>query len=280
MQLPQITLPQIDLPFNIPLLMHPPIIHFLIAIPVIVLLLELVNLILRKRAIGTTSFFLLILTVVAAVAAYLTGSVDGKEAYPLLSDMAQSELKEHKLLGTYLLIFSVVVLVFKILSSATKKGIIKALYMLLLIGFVAGLFYQGKEGGDLVYKYGVNVEKVQDLESDLDDAKEEIEELEENAPTPAPQKSEAPSTPQKTLIDGKPVEEKKPDTATEVEAQKAEPASSSLDTEKTEKAVEEKVTEIKESTAGAVKSAIDTGSSEAKEQIKSAVDAVVPGIIQ
>jgi len=179
MELPVIKIPAIELPFNIPVLLHPPIDHFIIALPVIILLLEIVNLIAKKRAIGVTSFFLLILTVVAAVAAYLTGSVDGKEAFPLLSEAAQSELKEHKLLGTYLMLASVVVLVFKLLSSMIQKGLMKALYLLVLILFVVGILKQGKEGGELVYEYGVNVQKVQELDSDLDDVKEELEEAEE-----------------------------------------------------------------------------------------------------
>jgi len=179
MELPAIKLPQIDLPFDIPELMHPPIDHFLIALPVIILLLELVNLIVKKRAIGVTSFFLLLLTVVVAVAAYFTGSVDGKEAFPLLSEAAQGELKAHKLLGTYLMFASVIVLLFKLFSSMIQRGLIKALYLLVLILFVVGILKQGKDGGELVYEYGVNVQKVQELDSDLDDLKEELEDAED-----------------------------------------------------------------------------------------------------
>ncbi len=167
--------------FDIPLLMHPPIVHFIIAIPVIVLFLEIINIVVKKRTIGVISFLLLILAVVAVVAAYLTGNVDGKEAFPLLSETVQGELKEHKLLGTYLILASAVVLVFKLLSAMIGRGLMKALYLLVLILFVAGILKQGKEGGELVYTYGVNVEKVQELDTELDDLKEEIEELKEEA---------------------------------------------------------------------------------------------------
>jgi len=192
MELPAIKLPQVELPFDIPVLMHPPVDHFIIALPVIILLLEIVNLIVKKRAIGVTSFFLLVLTVVAAAAAYLTGSVDGKEAFPLLSEAAQGELKEHKLFGIYLMLASAVVLVFKLLSVMISRGLMKGLYLLVLILFVAGILKQGKEGGELVYKYGVNVEKVQELDSELFDVKEELEELQaENEKTPVTKAVEA-----------------------------------------------------------------------------------------
>jgi len=181
MELPSLPfkLPEITLPFDIPVLMHPPVDHFVIAIPVIVLLLEIMNLFVKKRAIGVTSFFLLLLGVAAAVAAYLTGTTDGKEAFDALTQAGQADLKAHKLLGTYLMFASVVVLVFKLLSAMVQRGLMKALYFLILILFVIGLVKQGKEGGELVYKYGANVERVQDLDSELFDTNEEIDELKE-----------------------------------------------------------------------------------------------------
>jgi len=174
-------IPELALPFDLPVLMHPPVDHIVIALPLVVLLLEIVNLFIKKRAIGVTSFFLLLLTVVAAIAAYYTGSVDGKEAFEALSQTAQSELNTHKQLGTYLMLASMIVLFFKLLSSMVRRGLMKALYLLILILFVAGILKQGKEGGELVYKYGVNVEKVSTMESEVFDLKEEIETLKEQA---------------------------------------------------------------------------------------------------
>jgi uncharacterized membrane protein len=179
MELPAITLPKVELPFDIPVLLHPAVDHFAIALPVVILLLELMNLILRKKAIGGVSFFLILLTVVVSVGAYFTGLVDGKEAYPALTEAAKEALSEHKLLGTYLMLASGVVLLFKLLAMITGKGIIKGLYILILIAFVAGIFDQGKEGGELVYKYGINVEQVKVLDDELFDLKEELEEATE-----------------------------------------------------------------------------------------------------
>lgn len=177
MTLPAITLPKVELPFNIDVLLHPPVVHFMIALPVVILLLELINLIMKKKAIGGVSFFLIFLTMFIAAGAYLTGLVDGKEAYPALGEAAKTALSEHKLLGTYLLIASAVVFVFKFLSAVTGNGIMKSLYLLVLIIFVAGIFKQGQEGGELVYTHGMNVEQVKTLDDELFDVKEELEEL-------------------------------------------------------------------------------------------------------
>ena len=179
MTLSKITLPKVELPFDIPVLLHPLTDHFLIAIPVVILLLELMNLMMKKKAVSGVSFFLILLTIMAALAAYFTGLVDGKEAYPGLAEEAKTALTNHKLLGTYVMLASGVVLLFKLISMMTGSKIIKSLYLLVLIVFILALFKQGKEGGELVYTHGLNVELVKELKDDLSDAEEELEEAEE-----------------------------------------------------------------------------------------------------
>lgn len=217
MTLPDITsyIPKVELPFDIPVLLHPLVVHFMIAVPVIVLLLELTNIITKKKAVGVVSFVLLLLTVIAAVGAYLTGLVDGKETFDVLTEAGKEALTEHKLLGTYLLLASVVVLLFKLLSAAISSGIMKSLYILVLIAFVLGIFNQGKDGGELVYEHGMNVaqvktldDKVFDLEEALEEAKEKMVQSEKKPeetvpPQPVPEviKEETPeeTTPVETI---------------------------------------------------------------------------------
>jgi uncharacterized membrane protein len=175
MTLPEIVLPKIVLPFDIPVLLHPAVVHFLIAIPVVILLLEIMNLMMKKKAVGGVSFFLILLVVVAAIGAYFTGLTDGKEAFPALSEAAKSELGEHKLFGTYLLLGSAVLLFLKLLAMTGNK-VLKGLYILVLIAFVVLMFKQGKEGGELVYEHGLNVQAVQALDDEIFDLKEELEE--------------------------------------------------------------------------------------------------------
>jgi len=249
MELPAIKIPEIPLPFDIPVLLHPPVDHFIIALPIVVLMLEIINLFAKKKAIGVVSFFLIILTVVAAVAAYFTGSVDGKEAWDLLSQAGQADLKEHKLLGTYLMLASAVVLLFKLLSAMIQRGLMKGLFLLILIIFVAGILKQGKEGGELVYKYGANVERVQALDDELFDVQEELDELkEEVAKTPVTKAVEA-------------VKEKAAEVKEAVETKTAEVA----------EAVEKKVEEVQEKVADTVE-ATTAKVEEKAEETKEAVE--------
>jgi len=177
--LPAISIPEIPLPLEIPEIIHPAIVHFAIAIPVVILLLEIYNLAAKRRTISAFSLFLLIVVAVAIFGAYLTGGVDGKATWDMLSSDGQAELKAHKLLGIYLVYGSLFLVLLKLLVMAIRKNVGRIFFILVLLGFIVATLYQGKEGGELVYKHGANIEKVADMSSDGDDVKEELEEAEE-----------------------------------------------------------------------------------------------------
>jgi uncharacterized membrane protein len=177
-------LPIPPLPVEIPLLMHPVVAHFAIAIPAIVLLLELVNLIARKRAISVTSIAFLFLAMFVYVGLFLTGKTDGSEGYALLNETAQADFKAHKLMGLYLIYATAVVFVVKALAMMIKHTAAKVLFIVILIAFVSFNMLQGKSGGNLVYHHGMNVaatseanELAEDLQDEAEDLNAKIEEL-------------------------------------------------------------------------------------------------------
>jgi uncharacterized membrane protein len=185
MNLPVIPdLPIPPLPIEIPLLMHPAVVHFAIAIPIVILLLELVNIFMKRRAISVTSLLLMLLTMIVFVVVYVTGKTDGSEGYMLLNEAAQADFKEHKLIGLYLVYGTAVLFVLKLLSML-GIGLFRFLFTLVLIGFVGANLLQGKKGGNLVYNHGMNITAVNEagntidyLNDDIADLEEEIEALE------------------------------------------------------------------------------------------------------
>jgi uncharacterized membrane protein len=175
------TLPAIDipfkLPFDVPLLVHPIFVHFAVAIPIIVLLIELVNLKARNRAVSLTSLFLLTLAMIVYVGAFYTGKADGSEAFALLNEDAKNDLKFHKLLGTYLVYGTGVLFLLKVMAMAIKQNWARTLFLLILVVFLGLLLKQGEEGGELVYKHGVNVKPVSELQDKIDDLQYDIDDL-------------------------------------------------------------------------------------------------------
>jgi len=160
MSLPPLTIPQFPLPFEMPEMIHPVFVHFAVALPVLVLLIELINLFAKKRALGVMSFFLMLLIAAVFVGAYLTGSTDGKAAKAFLSPEAKELLLGHKQLGIYLVYASGLLMLFKLFSVLIRKTAIRVLFFLVLIVFTVAVFNEGKKGGALVYQYGVNVKSV------------------------------------------------------------------------------------------------------------------------
>ena len=178
MSLPNITIP-VELPIDIPTLLHPAIVHFVIAIPVVIILLEIINLFFKKRTLSVFSLFLVIVLAVVMSMAYFTGVVDGKETFMALASEGQAELKEHKLLGIYLTYGALALVALKLLFMVFSKTVARLFFLLILIGFTAVILKQGKEGGELVYTYGANNEAVNNVQSELDDLQDEYDELEE-----------------------------------------------------------------------------------------------------
>ncbi|NPA60556.1 MAG: hypothetical protein GXO30_08895 [Epsilonproteobacteria bacterium] len=175
-------LPKLDippLPFEVPLLMHPVAVHFVIAIPVLVIVLEIFNLVFKRRVLNIISSLLLVTLSAIYLVLYVTGKVDGSEAFALLSDEAKEAFNAHVHLGTYIIYSSILLIVFKVMALLFKKPAIKALYLIVILAFIGVNFIQGKSGGELVYVHGMNVKAVLDATNEVDDLQENLEELNE-----------------------------------------------------------------------------------------------------
>ena len=176
MQLPDIAIP-LTLPFGVPLMLHPGVVHFAMALPVVVLALELANLLFKRRALSVTSLVLLLVTAVVYLAAYFTGKADGSEASTLLDPGAQEALKIHRILGTYLAYGLLVPLVFKLTAMLLRQKWARGALIVTLVMFISFMFKQGYDGGELVYRYGVNVKAVTEARKSAAAANETIREL-------------------------------------------------------------------------------------------------------
>jgi len=171
MNLPPINLPKIPIPFEVPQMMHPCIIHFAIALPVVILFLEIINLIVKKRTIGVISFLLALLASTAAIAAYMTGSMDANLAN------IDTVIQAHKNLGAYVVILSMVVVLFKLFSVMIKTGIVKAMYLMILMVFVGFVANETMSGKVLVYQDGINIKPLANIKSLNKDLNIKINEL-------------------------------------------------------------------------------------------------------
>ncbi len=157
MNLPQISLPHIPFEVAFPHLVHPCIIHLVVALPVVILLLEIINLFTKNRGIGIISFFLMLLLGLTALFAYKSGTVDAETAKKAVSSDVANLIAEHKLLAVYIIYGSVVLVALKILSIMFRNTATRILLLLFLVIFTLMMVNQSKRGKALVYVHGVNV---------------------------------------------------------------------------------------------------------------------------
>ncbi|MDD3775873.1 MAG: hypothetical protein PHV08_07965 [Sulfurovaceae bacterium] len=178
MGLPEINISFLDELVSLPVHMHPPIIHFVVALPVIILLIELFNLVFRRKILDVLNFGLLALLLIFMIGAYISGVTDGKEAWDLLDENGQEALKAHKTFGIYIILFGfVAVAIFKVVSLLSRSMIFNVLYMLILALFVVLILKQAKDGGELVIVHGANIQKVKALDDKLFDLESAYEDL-------------------------------------------------------------------------------------------------------
>lgn len=166
MTLPTVSIPNIPLPFKIPEMMHPFFVHFSIALPAVVIILEIINLFYKRRTIGILSFVFMLLLSIVLFMAYLTGVTDAQIAKDTLNPQAKDILMAHKQLGIYIVYASTILVLFKLFSIVIRKTVMRVLFLLVLLVFIASTLTQGKKGGELVYKYGVNVKSSQVTKSE------------------------------------------------------------------------------------------------------------------
>ncbi len=291
-------LPAVDIPLkladygiHLPVHLHPVVVHFAVSLPIILLFIEILNLFMKRRALSVTTTLLIFLIAFIFLGAYFTGKADGKEAFAYLSSAGQEELKEHKLLGIYLVYSTAVLLLFKLIAFFVKKWWSKALYLLILIGFIAVVVLQGKDGGELVYEYGANVKAVQTLEDKVEALEEEIDKLKasknssvqesakeesvkeekEAKEKEAKEKESKEETPKKEEAASEPKEESKAVTKESVKSEsvKEEPSKSAEAEQKEAKKIEEgKKEEVKEKPL-ANESSVQESKKEAVEENKS-----------
>lgn len=160
------------------MLLHPPLTHFAIVLPVVTSVFGLLYLLSRKEGLSKITAGMLVVTALVLIAAWYTGSKAGPEIYDYLSSAGKHELIEHKNLGLYLAIAFTVIALIGFLGYQFKKFAIEVVAILLLFVATGMTFLQGKHGGDIVYNHGMPF-KAYSMEVSLKEATATAEEAEE-----------------------------------------------------------------------------------------------------
>jgi len=166
------------------MMLHPATVHFAMVLPLVAAVFGLIYLIKRDEAMSKLSSRVTVVSAIAMIVAWYTGSQAGPEVYDYLSESGQHELLEHKTLGLYLAIAMSVIALLKFVGCQLKSFMLEALAIVLLLGATAVTFAQGKDGGEIVYNHGMPFkaqmiqESLKDAQNDADEAEEDSEKVE------------------------------------------------------------------------------------------------------
>ncbi len=140
--------------------LHPPVVHFAIALTITGILFEVLYFIFRLKSLKHAGFWTFMFGVIAVWVAMLTGD----QAAELVEDNVYGTAKE--LLENHEEIGEILPWIFTVLGGMRLFMFFREIKFLRLIFLVLGLLsiglvgYQGNLGGKMVYEYGVGV-KVQ-----------------------------------------------------------------------------------------------------------------------
>jgi len=137
------------------MMIHPASVHFAMVLPVVAAAFGVAYMISKKEILSKITARTTLVAALAMIVAWYTGNQAGPQIFEYLSEAGKHELLEHKELGLYLAIAMAIIALMQIAGCRLKKFALQSLATLLLIGAMLTTFLQGKDGGEIVYNYGM-----------------------------------------------------------------------------------------------------------------------------
>ncbi len=165
---------------DIPTLLHFPIVHFATAFLVIAILLEIINIFFKRRALSLFSLLVIVLVASLMILAYLTVGVNEKELIMIVSDSGKSGLAEYKEFGTYLAYGALILILLKLLFMTLSSAMTRLSFAIILIGYLILTVNQTTKGILLKQMHGIDTQVMTTSESKIDELKEKYTKLKES----------------------------------------------------------------------------------------------------
>jgi len=145
--------------------LHPKMVHFPIALLLTYSLLEVIGIIIKKESFTKAASIVLVLGLVGALAAVLTGNQADEVAETLFDknvNIPLGKISAHETYATYTLWYFAALFFLRIFLILKKKFAGKIQYIFILLALIGStlVFLTGLKGGELVYKHGVGTEVI------------------------------------------------------------------------------------------------------------------------
>lgn len=136
--------------------LHPPFVHFVVALPVAAFFSQMTYLATRETGYSKAAFRIMAMTFLASLFALYTGMSDAQrvlDGHHLLP-AGLSLLATHKTLGIITVVLLLVTTIIKWLAVSRDSLPLEKVAVLFIVLTVLTVLYQGRQGGTLVYQHG------------------------------------------------------------------------------------------------------------------------------
>jgi uncharacterized membrane protein len=140
---------------------HPLIVHFPIALIIVVFILDLLGAVSRRKSLVSAANVLSIFAALAAVAAVVSGLIAAKSVWH--TDAAHELIELHETIGFAVLGAALISLIFRpAIKKKKSKGSLLWIAVIISLAAAALVGYEGYLGGEIVYRHGAGVLKAQE----------------------------------------------------------------------------------------------------------------------
>ncbi len=161
------------------MMLHPATAHFAMVLPIVAAVFGIAYLIVKTETMSKITSRITLVSALAMIGVWYTGSQAGPQIYDYLSEAGQATLIAHKNLGLYLAIALSIVAVIQLVACKLQKHLIQVVAVLLLVAISAVTMFQGKLGGEIVYNHGTPFKSYMIMDS-LTEAAANAEEAEDD----------------------------------------------------------------------------------------------------
>ncbi|PLY10255.1 MAG: hypothetical protein C0628_09905 [Sulfurimonas sp.] len=142
-------------------ILHPPFVHFVVALPVIALFSQFTFFITKDKAYSKAAFRIVGFAMLASFLAIISGIEDAQKimANKNIIQEGVSSLNSHKIFGFIVVATLIATSIVKWLAISKDSLLYENVSLVLIVVLLIVSLYQGRSGGILVYKYSAGIDK-------------------------------------------------------------------------------------------------------------------------
>jgi len=140
-------------------ILHPPFVHFVVALPLIALFSQFTYVITKDKAYSKAALRIIAFAFLASFFSVISGVSDAQkilENHTIIQDGIDI-LNNHKIFGFIIMAILLATSLSKWFAVSRNSSFLENLSLVLIIISLAVSLYQGRSGGTLVYKYSAGI---------------------------------------------------------------------------------------------------------------------------